>query len=114
MFNEAFWFFYMVSIVSNIGAVFVALGFIGLIWGLVGFFLWLDSECTWRHALLGLLTALFFTTLFILTPPEEAFYAGAGQYVAESAEIDETLLKLKDAIDAKIDNLVIPEETSEE
>ncbi len=49
-------------------------------------------------------------------PSTTSLYAGAGQYVVEVAEIDDTLIGLRDLIDAKITELTIEslEETADQ
>jgi drug/metabolite transporter superfamily protein YnfA len=110
MINEAFWFFYLVSIVGSIKGLFVAITVIATVYGGVGMFLWLDEECRVRHPVIGAICAFVFAILMILTPPPEAFYAGAGQYVAQTTELDQTLLQLKDILDSKIAELAPTEE----
>ena len=44
-------------------------------------------------------------SLAFFAPSENAMYAGAGQYVAEATELDDTLIGLKDIIDQKIEEL---------
>ena len=106
MINEAFWFFYMVGIVDGLSAVFI-----------VGAIL---SACVTIYSLLCAsidgydMTKVFkwcvpgvvlLTLLAIAVPPKEALYAGAGQYIAEAGELDQTLLGLKDLLDQKIAEL---------
>jgi len=105
MFNEAFWFFYWVGVVEYITVFFTAVscvfGFIGFA-GLVG---WLADGMRgykWPSIiLLSVACVLVLSVIFI--PTTAALYAGAGQYVGESVEVDETLLRLKELVDAKIE-----------
>lgn len=112
MFNEAFWFFYWVNVVAGISSVFHILAGVTAVGAIMCFGPGYtecreEDEACWlnrgKWLSIGAATLL---TLSFLIPPEEAFYAGAGQYVAESAELDETLLKLKEAIDEKIEDLI--------
>lgn len=119
MFNEAFWFFYAVGLVTSFSAyvfLYTVVGILGFLGA--GVFLseqdydtrereWPKFAKTFKKFFISVF-ALMLITFFI--PNENALYAGAGQYVAESAEIDETLMKLKDAIDLKIEELTVPEE----
>ncbi len=111
MFNEAFWFFYWVGVVGDISAALGAIFVITLIaagfWAFIGA---MQVDCndmkpeTYKKGLkLFVLVACVCFAIDIVVPNENALYAGAGQYVAESTEIDDTLLKLKDLIDKKIE-----------
>lgn len=112
MFNEAFWFFYWVGIVGalrTLASVFIA---VGLVASIISFaFIDIDMYGDERKSAIRNLkrwfkrfsiAALSLGAVAFLAPTEEALYAGAGQYVAEGAELDETLLRLKKLIDKKI------------
>ena len=108
MFNEAFWFFYWMDFAGSIKGILMFVPGVVLVLAMIGTVLTQDlwdsdeGEKFWGlWKAVGIpLAIIFFVGSFI--PSERSFYAGAGQYVAESAEIDDTLLKLKDLIDQKI------------
>ena len=108
MFNEAFWFFYWVNVVASVSAIaFITLIVcsIASVFAVVIPLIEGDAEFVKKAVRILIPIMAVSGLLGIFIPPQSAFYAGAGQYVAESAELDETLLKLKDAIDQKIDDL---------
>jgi hypothetical protein len=115
MFNEAFWFFYMVGIVGQLWvafAVFLGVGGISIlvVYAFIDDTLFGDERTEElikldKWARRWLVTAASIAIAAFFSPTEEALYAGAGQYVAESAELDETMLRLKKLVDKKIDEL---------
>ena len=112
MFNEAFWFFYAISVVEDLAILFTILS-AGSIMGIIASFIaagdyTMGKEGTkeaLKFAKRFAISAVIFIPLAIAVPSKESFYAGAGQYVAESAELDETLMQLKKAIDKKVEKL---------
>ena len=110
LFNEAFWFFYMVEKFDALPGVAAGAFMVGLF---VAVAFCMFTECKddnlnavfikWirRYSVFVAVLAI----CAILAPPPIAFYAGAGQYVGEVAELDETLLKVKKLVDAKLDEL---------
>lgn len=107
MFNEAFWFFYWVSVVTTLSVIFSVTAALGIFFGafLKGCYHFDNEESALKPSnwLLTIGAICLIGSIFI--PPEEALYAGAGQYVIEATETDETLLRLKDIIDEKIEEL---------
>lgn len=107
MFNEAFWFFYWVEICKGLKFLLFFCGGLGTIISLiVGAVSYEDDPRISKFLLsrmlpLGVLVIL----LGVAVPPPSAFYAGAGQYVTEYTELDTTLLKLKEVVDQKIEEL---------
>ena len=108
MFNEAFWFFYWVGLAGSLTEVFIGLailtGFSSLF--IAGMAFIEDAEWA-KRALPRVVVPIFFGSLFmaVIIPSETALYAGAGQYVAEAGEIDETIISLKKLLDQKIAEL---------
>jgi len=105
MFNEAFWFFYWVGVVGYLTTFFSILGAVS---GIVAIFVgstWVfDREKRAKPWFISLsIVGVLFISLAILTPTTTAMYAGAGQHVAQMTEVDETLLRLKELVDAKIE-----------
>ena len=107
MFNEAFWFFYLVDVV---GAIRVPLGVGGYI--LVGYSAFvayagaiegyfkrpLFKKSVFRAIIIG--GAMILTASFL--PTERALLAGGAQYAVEATNADETLLRLKELLDKKL------------
>ena len=107
MFNEAFWFFYWVAVVSVATELFAIFGGLTTVASLIfNYGYRVEDEESWGRAakVLPIIATVFILTAIFL-PSERALYAGAGQYIAESTEIDETLLSLKDILDDKIAEL---------
>jgi hypothetical protein len=110
MVNEAFMFFWLVSLVEALVVICVLGSFVTLVACLFYATYADEIEDATGASLpsaakrLGAATVLLWLVAALI-PPTESFYAGAGQYVAESAELDETLLQLKDVIDQKIAEL---------
>lgn len=106
MFNETFWFFYLVEICDRLGGGgAVLLVILGIIVSLASLVCYSDEDIN--------TLAPFYTGLAVLSlglmfgafmPPKEAFYGGATQYVGESIEADKTLLRLKEFVDKKIED----------
>ena len=107
MFNEAFWFMYWVSVADSISTIFGIVGAILVIASIFACGCWLcdDDENAKRPTIVFGAIAGLLISISIATPPTAAFYAGAGQYIAESAELDDTLINLKVLLDAKIEEL---------
>jgi len=106
MFNEAFWFFYMVEVVTRIATISVIIVAAIIIIGGIFSMVWLCEENDpniikrfWKICGPILVAAI---VIAMFTPPKEALYAGAGQYAIEATETDQTLLKLKELVDQKI------------
>ncbi len=117
MFNEAFWFFYLVSVVEGLvmSAVIVAsfstFGVVACIFYLTD--PW-DNDAKNKAIQLMkrfIMVVCISTSIAIFTPKPLAFYAGAGQYVGESVELDDTLLNLKKVVDEKVEELLKEETT---
>lgn len=115
MFNEAFWFFYLVGVVQDLPLTlfFVGFGFAAaaaLCLG-PGYCACPESErLMWAKRGKKCVTValiLWFVGMFV--PSEDAFYAGGAQYVTEATELDETLLNLKGILDQKIEELGVTE-----
>lgn len=111
MFNEAFWFFYLVSLTGSFEVFFMIVGVLGIIASLIAWIIayvapkenWADS---YSKKLRWILPSFVLCVLMsMLMPPKEAFYAGAGQYVVEASETDQTLMNLKNLLDKKIEEL---------
>lgn len=112
MFNEAFMFFYLISLVTSLSCVAVVVmvlcGIATVITTIVaGATAESEHEKQAHENAKSLLrkffpTALLCLAVVVLTPPKEAFYAGAGQYVIEATEIDGTIMQLKEILDQKI------------
>lgn len=109
MFNEAFWFFYLVDLVGGLTALAIVIaGFAGIVTFVMLLISALEESWDiwnqWRFTLIiSFISAILFA---ILIPSETTLYVGAGQYVVEATEIDDTLLLLKEAIDQRIEELV--------
>lgn len=128
MFSELFWFVYFLNLVdhvrglSNVGVV------VGVIMVLVftiahivasveraryvddgyGYKEWSTYITFWGGLRrVGILLLCVCAPLYLFVPTQEALLAGGGQYVAEATldneEVVDTLTKLKDMIDAKIE-----------
>ena len=116
MFNETFWFFYWVNVASGLAALAVSVFILTMIaTGFAVFFAGLEEELDtvkpWLKKL-ALPLLIGSAVLAVFMPPEEAFYGGATQYVAQSTELDDTLLKLKSLVDAKLEQLGVDDDTS--
>ncbi len=107
MFNEAFWFFYWVGLVNAAGIIFGVFAMLTLIAAMFTGGCWFIDGHEGAKKPFRILSILGVIFLFvaIAIPSQTAMYAGAGQYVAEATEIDATLLKLKEALDAKLEEL---------
>lgn len=109
MFNEAFWLFYMIGLSDMIrGNAFAIALLLGLIGGIGITFVWTEV-CEKTGKRLTWLLGIFCTVLMVagvFMPSKEALYAGAGQYVAEATELDDTLRSLKTLLDQKIEALI--------
>lgn len=109
MVNEAFWFFYLVSLSNTATIFFGVLAALTLFVSLVvGINLYCDAtdaqeeRIGLRFLKVGVPIGLVFLLISSAIPPKEAYYAGAGQHVAESTEVDHTLLQLKQVLDKRI------------
>ena len=105
MFNEAFWFFYWVGVVGALDDALFALIVVVVIGTAFSFPLYYieDIKQAKKWHTLGPVLAVVLTLAIVFLPSKDALYAGAGQYVAETTEVDDTLLKLKALIDKKIE-----------
>lgn len=101
MFNEAFMFFWLVSVVENIVGVFVIFA---ILCAGIGAFCAMEFEA-YKSGVTFIIGSLFFIVCAVVTPPKESFYAGAAQYVGEAGELDQTLIDLKKLLDQKIAEL---------
>jgi hypothetical protein len=105
MFNEAFWFFYWVNVVEYLTIFLTTLGIASAFGAFVAFGIWIFEEKKEARPYFISVTIFcvlcFFLAMF--TPSTKALYAGAGQYIGETTEVDETLIRLKNLIDEKID-----------
>ena len=106
MFNETFWFFYLISVTSSIAVMAVIIFVVAFLIALIvtiGSTLEGDFKSV-APALKRIVLPILICSglLAIFMPPESAFYGGATQYVAQSTEIDDTLINLKELIDQKI------------
>lgn len=110
MLNETFWFLYWVGMVGKVGGLFATTAVVGGMITIGVLLAWAENELSPKSAkrwFTGIICAVIFTgVLAFFTPTEKALYGGATQYVAEAAELDDTLYKLKDVLDARIDELV--------
>lgn len=112
MFNEAFWVFYLAGISQKLEV--TAYCFIWLAVIVTVFFgMWVVNERPNKDSLSAakkymvrvwascgvVVTACFFF------PSEDAIYAGATQSVIEYAEVDDTLVLLKEALDEKLEEI---------
>ena len=110
LFNEAFWFFYMVEKFDALPGFAAGAFFVGL-FAAVGFGMFTEYEDDRLNAIFVKWIKRYYTVVAViaicavLAPPPVAFYAGAGQYVGEAAELDETLLKVKKLVDAKLEEM---------
>ena len=104
MFNEAFWFFYLVNVAGNIAVICFLIAIVTGVASVVTWAIVFDGDKELKPlAKVLVIIAVSCVTIATLAPNERALYAGACQYVAETAEVDETLLRLKKLIDQKID-----------
>ncbi len=111
MINEAFWFFYLVAIANSLENLFGIVGIVGIVVALFAVGIghappkesWVDSLTQKLRWILPVFAVCVLVS--VLMPPKEAFYAGAGQYVVEASETDQTLLNLKGLLDKKIEEL---------
>lgn len=107
MFNEAFWFFYWINVVGNISFFLGAIAILSLLALTLSVgFIFIEEDAKAKK-LAKILVAVFLLCGLgsSLMPPEDAFYAGATQYVAEAVELDDTLVSLKNLVDEKIEEL---------
>lgn len=102
MINEAFWFMYL----AQLGGTLVMVA----VWSLAVLLLtaaWIndyyDLEEHARAFKVGACVVGVLMLVAIAYPSEDAFYAGAGMYVAQETELTDTLLSLKELIDHKIE-----------
>ena len=105
MFGEAFWFMYLVGLVGSVASTAVAIAIAGSVVTMLVFVIAAVEESTKllrvaKRRLLPIVLVAAIIAVFI--PQPVALYAGAGQYVVESTELDDTLLNLKKLIDDKI------------
>lgn len=115
MFNEVFWFMYVV----DMGERLAGLGIIGFLLTLVfvtarGIYIsdnmYNDDSIVATKNNLNVLkkfsagwAAIIVVSIFWPTPA--TFYAGAGYYVAEQTEVTDTVMALKSLLDQKIEEL---------
>ena len=113
MINEAFWFFYIVGLVGSVAPLVAILTLINVC-ALAIMGLMCDNygepkkRATARFQrlyprMVGI--NIFIILVAFITPSKTALYAGAGQYVVQTTEIDDTLLQLKNILDTKIAEL---------
>ncbi len=134
MFNEAFWFFYALDVLGSLRiilwstAVIAAIVFCGAtVAQLVctaesedtGGYRRAESWLPWANAWgrLRRFTAIVFAVcapISIFAPGTEALLAGGGQYVAEEAELEDTLVRLRDLINMRLDEMLEEPTTTEE
>lgn len=105
MFNEAFWFFYWVGVIEYLTAFFTVIAIVSTFTMLITGIAWIiDDEKPAKPWFIGALVVTFLAFTFaMMTPTTTALYAGAGQHVAQTTDVDETLLRLKELVDAKIE-----------
>lgn len=111
MFNEAFWFFYLVSIAENVSFICGVVIIVAML-ALSVCAIYIAAEEDWALPLAGktFLPILIVASLIgTFVPSKDALYAGAAQYVGESVEVDQTLLRLKEVIDERIEELAKPD-----
>lgn len=113
MFNSAFLLMYLIGIVGYITPILTAAACLVIVLA-GGWYIGFCDESNLEERQQGMGTCrtyvILASILFILAaavPSKIALYAGAGQYVVEVAEIDDTLIGLRDLIDAKITELTI-------
>lgn len=111
MFNEAFLFFWLVGIVEGLQVLFLIGGFV-VICCAIPVCLYHDDhdddDCKAKGPFRTKMTAvagIIMVFIGALMPPPEAFYAGGVQYVGEAVELDDTVMRLKTILDAKIEDL---------
>lgn len=128
MFNEAFMFFWLIKLAGSLPALFLVFGVACAV--VLGFRATMhyeeagrirrygqkekknrEAEVEWeakglRSVYKAVASVIVASLLAVAIPPESAFYAGAGQYVGTEVELDETLLRLKTVVDARIEELM--------
>lgn len=107
MFNDVFWFMYLVGLADKMSGESVVVFAFVLIVTFIGYlavcaesnkeFKEIFSPVKWWVGLFVL-----YSLLVALFPEKEALYAGAGWYVAEETEVTDTMLDLKRLIDQRI------------
>lgn len=107
MINETFWFFYLVELVNRvsiIGGVLMVASAFGIVVALMVYedAYGDDVKTALKWMKRSLVVLILSTIVTVFTPTEKAFYGGTAQYVVEIAEVDDTLLALKELIDEKI------------
>ncbi len=109
MFNEAFWFMYILDLLDAIVS-FAILGTMVAVIFAFAYGAYIDGiddtdegwKRWWLRVRMAGAAAVFLIIISLLAPTPRTMYAGAGQYVAETTEIDDTLIGLKTLIDQKI------------
>jgi hypothetical protein len=124
MFNEVFLFFYLVSVLTSLTASITYL-IVGVIILMIAYIvlgaIYISDEvprdevpAAWdryrSRIKTAVVTILLLSLATILIPNEKALYAGAGYYVAEQTEVTDSLMQLKDVVDARIEELMPVEE----
>lgn len=122
MINEAFWFFYLVGLIDKLDNLLLISIITGTLSGLfvVLYFAIEREDCyggkdgeklkaqiatAQRIAKIWVIAVLSIALITFFVPTKESLYAGAGQYVTEATELDQTMLQLKDILDEKIEEL---------
>lgn len=110
MLNETFMFFWLVSLAENVTGflvMFAAICLIAIIpMGAIAVDAYDKERTMWmKYIKRCVAMAIVSAVVGVSIPPPAAFYGGATQYVAEVGEVSDTLLKLKDALDAKLVDL---------
>jgi hypothetical protein len=109
MFNEAFWFMYFVDLVDATEGIAIVAFLVAIIFATCYGVYTSETDDTaegwarwFRYVRLAAIGAFAFMLIAILVPSEKTLYAGAGQYVVEATETDDTLMNLKRLVDQRI------------
>lgn len=112
IFNEAFWFFYLVGIVNGLSqtlqfaVVLNTLALFGLLIAVLNTIEYgsgdKDFQIAVKWSKRAAISLAIIITLLVAIPSKEALYAGAGQYAVEATEVNDTLIRLKKLVDQRI------------
>jgi len=112
MINEAFWFFYWISMIERLPHIFGA----SVIAGVLALIVYgaaaaevsypLGTKTFKRMGIAYIWYISILVLLLIVAPSTNALYAGAAQYGIEVTELDDTLLTLKEVVDLKVEELL--------
>ena len=111
MFNEAFWFMYAIGVVGYLKTLCTIVAALCGLVGVISLIMCTEEDDKdkvsrfLRFARIWAATCVAALLIAISIPTATSLYAGAGQYVAQASELDQTLLSLKDLLDQKIEEL---------